>query len=346
MKIELSHNKIQAKQGLFNKDLTEEIVSHLKASVLMQEQLEESGSDLIFNIESATQDIPLGKSGISSIQSEGGSRHDNSQSVKFVYMRAAQPTLMSINTLRDKQTTDKDSLVTVHMPRLEIEFGISLKKDGTKLLSSLNRLDVTQYTEYNGYCRFGSLENFFSGSHYNGGVNMNSCYGDNMRHINALADPELFTKMLFSSPGNDDLSQQVLTRSYDADGSRFLSQFSVARNHHQSIQSPENTNMIYSLYEKYKDCDDLMLENLSDICDITYSYFVTIIKELYDADTLDIGYLWTEINPRFMNCLLENNIMRRNILVDNVAVIMHALIYELLPESDKLAQLFDIEFEN
>lgn len=175
---------------------------------------------------------------------------------------------------------------------------------------------------------------------------MNSCYGDNMRHINALADPELFTKMLFSSPGNDDLSQQVLTRSYDADGSRFLSQFSVARNHHQSIQSPENTNMIYSLYEKYKDCDDLMLENLSDICDITYSYFVTIIKELYDADTLDIGYLWTEINPRFMNCLLENNIMRRNILVDNVAVIMHALIYELLPESDKLAQLFDIEFEN
>lgn len=346
MKIELSHNKIQAKQGLFNKDLTQEIVSHLKASVLMQEQLEDSDSDLAFNIEHATQDIPLDKSGISLIQSEGGSRHDNSQSVKFVYMRAAQPTLMSINTLRDKQTADKDSLVTVHMPRLEIEFTVSLKRDGTKLLSSINRLDVTQYTEYNHYCRFGSLENFFSGSHYNGGVNMNSCYGDNLKHINALADPELFTNMLFSSPGNDDLSQQVLTRSHDDDGARFLNRFSVARNHHQSIQSPENTNMIYSLYDKYKDCDDLILENLSDICDITYSYFVTIIKELYDADTLDIGYLWTKINPRFMNCLLENNIMRRNISVDNVAVIMHALIYELLPESDKLAQLFDIRFEN
>lgn len=346
MKIELSHNKIQAKQGLFNKDLTEEIVSHLKASVLMQEQLEESGSDLIFNIENATQDIPLDKSGISLIQSEGSSRHDNSQSVKFVYMRAAQPTLMSINTLRDKQTTGKDSLVTVHMPRLEIEFTVSLKKDGTKLLSSLNRLDVTQYTEYNGYCRFGSLENFFSGSHYNGGVNMNSCYGDNMRHINALADPELFTKMLFSSPGNDDLSQQVLSHHDDDDGSRFLRRFNVVRNEYQTIHSPDNTNMIYSLYEKYKDCDDIMLENLSDICDITYGYFVTVIKELYDADTFDIGYLWARINARLSNSLLSNHIMRRNISVDNVSVIMHAFIYELLPESDKLAQLFDIEFEN
>ena len=345
MKIELSHNKIQAKQGLFNKDLTEEIVSHLKSSNIMQEQLEGSDSDLAFNIEHATQDIPLDKSGISLIQSEGGSRHDNSQSVKFVYMRAAQPTLMSINTLRDKQTADKDSLVTVHMPRLEIEFTVSLKKDGTKLLSSINRLDVTQYTEYNHYCRFGSLENFFSGSHYNGGVNMNSCYGDNMRHINALADPELFTKMLFSSPGNDDLSQQLSSHD-DDDGSRFLRRFNVVRNEYQTIHSSENTNMIYSLYEKYKDCDDLMLENLSDICDIPYSYFVTVIKELYDADTFDIGYLWAKINARLTNSLLSNHIMRRNISVDNVSVIMHALIYELLPESDKLAQLFDIGFEN
>jgi hypothetical protein len=152
--------------------------------------------------------------------------------------------------------------------------------------------------------------------------------------------------MLFSSPGNDDLSQQVLSNRDDDDGARFLNRFNTVRNHHQSIQSPENTNMIYSLYDKYKDCDDLVLENLSDICDITYSYFVTIIKELYDADTLDIGYVWAKLNPRLVNGFLDNNIMRRNISVDNVAVIMHALIYELLPESDKLAQLFDIEFEN
>lgn len=346
MKIELSHNKIQAKQGLFNKDLTEEIVSHLKSSNLMQEHLEESDKEAIFNIEDIERHIPLNMSGIRLIRSEGSNEREGSQHIKIIYSRAAQPTTMSINTLRDSYVAGKNSLVTVHMPRLDVEFSITIKKDGDKLLTSISRLDVTQYTNHRNYCRFGTLENFFTGSTYQGGVNMNSCYGDNMKHINALADPELFTKMLFSSPGNDDLSQQVLSHHDDDDGSRFLRRFNVVRNEYQTIHSPDNTNMIYSLYEKYKDCDDIMLENLSDICDITYSYFVTVIKELYDADTFDIGYLWARINARLTNSLLSNHIMRRNISVDNVSVIMHALIYELLPESDKLAQLFDIEFEN
>lgn len=345
MKIELSHNKIQAKQGLFNKDLTEEIVDNLKASNLMQLRLEESDNDAIFNIADVERYIPLNMSGISLIRSERFSASEGSQSIKFVYSRAAQPTLMSINTLRDSYVAGKNSLVTVHMPRLDVDFSITIKKDGDKLLTSISRLDVTQYTNYRNYCRFGSFENFFTGSTHQGGVNMNSCYGDNMKHINALADPELFTKMLFSSPGNDDLSQQLSSHD-DDDGSRFLRRFNVVRNEYQTIHSSENTNMIYSLYEKYKDCDDLMLENLSDICDIPYSYFVTVIKELYDADTFDIGYLWAKINARLTNSLLSNHIMRRNISVDNVSVIMHALIYELLPESDKLAQLFDIGFEN
>lgn len=346
MKIELSHNKIQAKQGLFNKDLTEEIVSHLKSSNLMQEHFEDSGKEAIFNIEDTERYIPLNMSGIKSIKTERFGASEGSQVIKFVYSRAAQPTQMSINTLRDSYVANKNSLVTVHMPRLDVDFSIAVKKDEDKLLTSISRLDVTQYTNYRNYCRFGAFENFFTGSTYQGGVYMNSCYGDNMRHINALADPELFTKMLFSSPGNDDLSQQVLTQRDDDEGTLFLRRFNVVRNEYQTIHSPYNTNMIYSLYEKYKDCDDLMLENLSDICDITYSYFVAILKELYDADTFDIGYLWARIKDRLIDGFIENGVMRRNISVDNVSVIMHAFVYELLPESDKLAQLFDIEFEN
>lgn len=346
MKIELSHNKIQAKQGLFNKDLTEEIVSHLKSSNLMQERNEDSGKEAIFNIEDIERHIPLNMSGIRLIRSEGSNEREGSQRIRIIYSRAPQPTMMSINTLRGSHAAGKDSLVTVHMPRLDVEFSIKIKKDGDKLLTSITRLDVTQYTNHRNYCRFGTLENFFTGSTHQGGVIMNSCYGDNMKHINALADPELFTKMLFSSPGNDDLSQQVLSHHDDDDGTRFLRRFNVVRNEYQTIHSPDNTNMIYSLYEKYKDCDDIMLENLSDIYDIPYSYFVTVIKELYDEDTFDIGYLWAKINDRLTNSRVSNHIMRRNISVDNVSVIMHALIYELLPESDKLAQLFDIEFEH
>lgn len=345
MKIELSHNKIQAKQGLFNKDLTEEIVSHLKSSNLMKERDEGSDKEAIFNVEDIERNIPLNMSGIKSIKTERFSASEGSQRIKFVYSRAAQPTQMSVNTLRDSTVADKNSLVTVHMPRLDVEFSITIKKNGDKLLTSINRLDVAQYTNYNNYCRFGSFENFFTGTTYERCVNMNVCYGDNLKHINALADPELFTKMLFSSPGNEDLSQQLSSHD-DEDGSLFLHRSHIMRNEYQTIHSPDNTNMIYSLYEKYKDCDDLMLENLSDICDITYSYFVTILKELYDEDTFDIGYLWGGIKYRLISNFIEKGIMRRSISIENAAVLMHAFIYELLPESDKLAQLFDIEFES
>lgn len=345
MKIELSHNKIQAKQGLFNKDLTEEIVGHLKSSNLMQLSQEGSDKEAIFNVEDIERNIPLNMSGIKSIKTERFSASEGSQRIKFVYSRAAQPTQMSVNTLRDSTVADKNSLVTVHMPRLDVEFLITIKKNGDKLLTSVNRLDVAQYTNYNNYCRFGSFENFFTGTTYERCVNMNVCYGDNLKHINALADPELFTKMLFSSPGNDDLSQQLSSHD-DEDGSLFLHRSHMMRNDYQTIHSPDNTNMIYSLYEKYKECDDLMLENLSDICDITYSYFVTILKELYDEGTFDIGYLWGRIKGRFVINFIEKGMMRRLISIENAAVLMHAFIYELLPESDKLAQLFDIEFES
>lgn len=342
MKLNLNRNKAQAKKGIFNEDVTRNNLTLLENSAIYKALMEEDNNDNSFNIERMSDIVNKDESGIKEL-SYIDNYSETGYIINFLYVRAKKPTQMSINTLLDSIETNSNITIPVHMPRLYLKFSIEFilgsSPDNYEHRTHLRDLKLKQVIEdesgfrENERIRFPTMENFYTRDEVG---YMASCFGDNLSKINALSNPELFTNLLFTSLGNFDLSS--LVADYGIGENEYYFYHSIRCRHSIVERTNENKAIIYTLYDKFKDNDDIVIKQLSNYLDIKYKDIVSVMKEGYDEGELSLFYICDKLNlgEKFRE-------KRLKVTYDNRTVILQSLLYHLLPNSDQLVRLFDFK---